>query len=62
MRIVYGMDKLLTYLYQCELTVEKKEIAELIETKSFPHLRPFKDNLAFNLDHVDHWIQDQTEK
>ncbi|TMW72877.1 hypothetical protein [Alteribacter natronophilus] len=62
MRVIYGMEKLKTYLTEQECPADLREIAELIETRRFPHLRPFKNQLAFNLDHVDLWIRDQGEK
>ncbi|QUG42300.1 hypothetical protein KD050_03130 [Psychrobacillus sp. INOP01] len=56
MRRSYGVKKLSSYLDTVGYPLTEEEINDLIINKEIPHLRPMKDMIVFNLDHIDWWI------
>jgi len=59
-RKVYGIPKLIVYLTEIGYPLTEEEILSLMKKKTIPHLKPFQNMVAFNLDHIDGWVSERT--
>jgi hypothetical protein len=62
MRKVIGIQSLIVYLDSVNYPLTEEKIHEHILNKNIPHLRPLKNMIVFNLDHIDSWISQQRLK
>ena len=62
MRKINGIKSLMVYLRSVDYPLQEEEIIILLEKKQIPHLRPMKDLIVFNLDHIDWWISERRGK
>ena len=58
-RKVQGIPNLISYFNSVDYQVTEEVIIYLIECKELPHLKPFRNVIIFNLDHIDWWISQQ---